>query len=194
MKNLKAIALVLSLILSTNTFAEILPIEASTFEFNIKTLRMSREKEEKLFGAVEVLRAVFGSEEFREAILNHTYRGRRTFANNKGLTNAQIYQKIMDGVERLYPKNNNAMDLQVELYTDNFSKTLGFTRSNSQTVYINTKYFNKNNAIKIASNLTHEWLHKLGFTHAVHKCHARQNSVPYAVGYIVKAIAEKLGY
>ncbi|HXH32597.1 MAG TPA: hypothetical protein VNJ01_17500 [Bacteriovoracaceae bacterium] len=194
MRNVRILAIIFGLIVSTGSSAEILPVEASTFEFNIRTPKLSREKEEKLLSAVDVLRAVYGSDEFRNGILNHKYKGRRTFSNNKGLSNAQVYQKIMDGVERLYPLKNNAMDLEVELFTNNFSKVLGFTRSNSSTIFINTKYFNKNTAAKIASNLTHEWLHKLGFTHPVNKCLSRRNSVPYAVGYLVKTISKKLGY
>jgi hypothetical protein len=38
----------------------------------------------------------------------------------------------------------------------------------------------------------HEWLHKIGFSHAVKDTPERIYSVPYAIGYIVKGIAREM--
>lgn len=176
------------------TFGEarsFVPAEAYTFDFNIKTIRMSRMKEQKIYEAVEILRMVFSSPEFKRRILRHRFNGRYRFAKNKGLTNRQIYYRILNGMERLYPYQNNAMDVEIELYSDYTSNVLGFTRPRSRRIWMNTKYFNRNTPVQIASNLTHEWLHKLGFDHERHRCWSRKYSVPYAVGYIVRDLAKK---
>lgn len=167
------------------------PTEAFTFDFNIKTVKMTRLKEAKLYESVELLRKVFASPEFKEKILKHRFKGRRTFHMNNGLSNNQIYRKILEGVERLYPYHNNAMDVEIELYSDFKSNVLGFTRPRTKRIWMNMKYFNKHTPSEVASNLTHEWLHKLGFDHERERHPDRKYSVPYAVGYIVKEIARE---
>jgi hypothetical protein len=54
---------------------------------------------------------------------------------------------------------------------------------------MNRKYFNKFRPYQVADNMMHEWLHKIGFSHAVKSTPERPYSVPYAVSYIVKGIA-----
>lgn len=168
------------------------PTEAFTFDFNIRTVNMSPLKQEKLYSSIELLQYVFASEEFKERILNHQFEGRRTFYMNKGLTNREIYEKILSGIEKLHPEENNAMDVEIELYSDFESKVLGYTYPRSKRIWMNTKYFNKHTAPEVAGHLTHEWLHKLGFDHERERNEDRKYSVPYAVGYIVKELAREL--
>jgi hypothetical protein len=183
------IILSLSLFLFIQNASAIVPIDAYTFDFNIKTIRMGRMKEDKLYRSVDLLRQIFASPEFKERILRHKYRGRYAFAQNKGLTNSQIYKKILEGVEVLHPIDNNAMDVEVELYSDYKSTVLGFTRPSTRRIWMNTKYFNRHTSGQLAANLTHEWLHKLGFDHERNWCWGRKYSVPYAIGYIVRDLA-----
>lgn len=178
------------LLFSFKSFAEV-PIAAHTFEFNVRLLRMEPEKKDKVYDAIDILRKVFSSREFRRKILNHRYNGRKAFANNRGMSNLEIYHAILAGVERLRPNRNNAMDLEIELYTDHDSKVMGYTRPSSKRIWINTKFFNRNSPAKIAANLTHEWLHKLGFDHDYKTTKRRQYSVPYAIGYIVRELAKR---
>lgn len=167
------------------------PEKAFTFDFNVRTYRMSRMKEAKMDRALNILKRVFSSSEFKRRILQHRYRGRRSFAQNRGLSNYQIYHKILDGVERLRPFRNNAMDVEIELYTDYQSTVLGYTYPRSKRIWMNSKYFNRHTPGKVAAHLVHEWLHKLGFDHDYKRTHRRKYSVPYAVGYIVRDLAKK---
>lgn len=187
---MRSLFLIFLLLFSSLTFAEV-PNEAYTFEFNVKLIRMSRIKEEKVDEAIDLLRKIISSREFRKRILNHRYNGRKAFANNRGMSNAQIYKSILDGVERLKPYRNNAMDLELELYTDHDSRVMGYTRPKSRRVWMNTKFFNRHTPAKVASNLTHEWLHKIGFDHDYKFTWKRRYSVPYAIGYIVRDLARK---
>jgi hypothetical protein len=190
---MKVLTTILFLFMTIEGQASILiPQNAYTFDFNVKTFKMSRMKEEKLLASIDLLRQVFSSPEFKHKIFRHRFREKYAFAQNRGLTNAQIYRKILSGVEKLYPYDNNAMDVEIEMYSDYESKVLGFTRPSTKRIWMNTKYFNKHTKAEVASHLTHEWLHKLGFDHERERCHDRKYSVPYAIGYIVKEIAGKL--
>lgn len=168
------------------------PSEAYTFDFNVKTSRVSRYKENKLLDAVDLLREVFASEEFKTRILNHRFRGKYRYAYNKGLSNRQIYNKILKGREELYPYINNAMDVEVGFFTNHKSIVIGYTWPRSKKIWMNTKYFNRFETEEIASHLFHEWLHKLGFGHERKRTHDRQFSVPYAVGNIALDIAREI--
>lgn len=112
--------------------------------------------------------------------------------DNDGYTNAQIYQKILDASEFLNKGNNNTMDIEVEIYTNNFTSTVGYTYESSKRIYVNTKFFNYYTPANVAGNLFHEWLHKVGFDHASSYSVARDSSVPYAVGYILERLAQRI--
>lgn len=172
--------------------SDIVPVEAYTFEFNIKAVNLNPVKEDKLYEAINLLSQVMASPEFKHKIINHKFGKRFRFARNKGLSNLEIYERILSGVEELIPIENNAMDVEIALYSDYDSTVLGFTRPSTKRIWMNTKYFNRHNAAELASHLTHEWIHKLGFDHEDHRTPARKYSVPYAVGYIVRDLAKAI--
>ncbi|HXH74868.1 MAG TPA: hypothetical protein VNJ08_07875 [Bacteriovoracaceae bacterium] len=174
-------------------FPLMIPNEAFTFNFNVRMFEMSRMKQEKILAALELIRYVLSTDEFRQGVLKHSYNGRRKFAYNKGLTNTQIYKKILMGAEYLHPYNNNTMDLEVELYTNKKSKTVGYTKTRSFRIWMNTKYFNERSSAEIAGTIVHEWLHKLGFAHEVEASPFRKYSVPYAIGKLIRNLAEEAG-
>lgn len=168
------------------------PSEAYSFDFNIKMHDMSFEREEKIYESVELLRLVFSSPDFRDRILNHKFNGKKAFAWNNGLSNKQIYEKILNGSEKLDPRANNAMDVEIDLFTDMNSIVLGYTKTQTKKIWMNTKYFNnKTTAVYLGSHLMHEWLHKLGFGHQKKRSEDRQYTVPYAIGNIVNELGNK---
>ena len=169
------------------------PSEAYTFDFNIKVHDMNSEREEKIFESVELLRRIFASHEFKTRILNHRFNGKKAFAWNKGLSNQEIYQRILGGVEKLEPERNNAMDVEIDLFTDMNSNVLGYTKTQTKKIWMNTKYFNAETTnVELSSHLMHEWLHKLGFGHERKRCQDRVYTVPYAIGYIVRDLAKEM--
>lgn len=167
-----------------------LPTEAYTFDTNIEYLNATSTQAAKLDQAVEIIKKVVATEEFRDKILNHTYNGVKTFVDNAGYSNAQIYQKILDGAEKLKTAKNNTMDMQVELYYA-ATTTVGYTYPNVTKIWVNTKYFNTNSVTSVAANLFHEWLHKVGFGHASTYSVSRDYSVPYAIGRMVGSIGKQ---
>ncbi len=164
-----------------------LPNEAYTFDTNLDFVNATATDLEKFNQAIELIKRVVATEEFRAAVINHTYNGVKTFVDNGGFKNSEIYQKILDGAETLQPLKNNTMDMEVELYYA-ATTTVGYTNSGTTRIWVNTKYFNSNSIGGVAANLVHEWLHKLGFRHAVSYSVSRDYSVPYAVGRMISRI------
>ncbi len=180
---------ILSVTFAFNSQASV-PTAAYTFDTNVKTYNMTSAQEKKISDAERKIKNIVATDAFRNAILNHTYNGKKTFVDNKGLTNAQIYAKILAAAEIKYPSKNNRMDLGVKLYFDN-STTIGWTNPSITYINMNKKYFNKYNASQVSSNMMHEWMHKLGFGHAVNYSTKRNYSVPYAIGSIIMRLASK---
>lgn len=168
------------------------PNDAITFETNITTYKFTNAGERKIDKAAALIKEVIASEEFKKKVLNHKVDGKKRFVDNQGLTNSQIYKRILAGSEKLKPGKDNEMDLEVQLYTDNSSNTVGYTYPSRNRVWMNSKYFNKNTPALVTTNMVHEWLHKLGFKHSAKSTPTRKYSVPYAVGYIVRDLAKKL--
>jgi hypothetical protein len=145
----------------------------------------------KILATKTKLDRVLASKAFYQAVMNHTYGGRRTFANSEGLSNEQIYDRIQLGKEILSRQIDRMMNLELEAYYDN-SDVVGRTFTNSRTIYVNRKFYDKYTSSQIARNLMHEWLHKVGFSHDANPTSRRPYSVPYAIGSIVERLARKM--
>jgi hypothetical protein len=169
----------------------VIPQAALNFNVNLKMdSSFDGAQQDKIHQAAELIRKVVASEEFKDAILNFTYAGKKAFVDNNGLSNAQVYKKILEGSEKLTPGIDNEMDLSLELYKAN-NIVVGYTTPNALKVNMNAKFFNANPAYKVTTNMMHEWLHKIGFDHAFNATPSRPYSVPYAVGYLVARLAVK---
>lgn len=166
-----------------------LPPQAYSFDTNIVQVNFTTAQEDKYNKAIEIVKLVVATEKFRNDVLNFTYAGQKAFIDNKGKTNAQIYQTILDAAETLQPTKNNTMDLEVELYYAATS-VVGYTNASTKRIWVNTKFFNTYKENSVAGNLFHEWLHKLGYGHASAATATRPYSVPYAIGYIMGNIGK----
>lgn len=166
-----------------------LPDLAFTLSSKIEFYYFTMTEEEKMAKAIEIIKLVVATDEFRRRVLNHTYGGQKTFVDNAGLSNAQIYQKILEGAEKLQPARNNRIDAEVELYYE-ASSIIGYTYASSRRIWVNRKYFNVYTPAGVAHNLFHEWMHKLGFTHSSKWTPSREYSVPYSLGYLVGEIGK----
>jgi hypothetical protein len=169
-----------------------LPSELKLFGANVSFYNFTSTDMDKVHEALIFIQRIVRTEEFRNRVMSHRFEGRLAFANNNGLTNAQIYQKIVDGVELLKPEKNHAMDLELELYTNNFSSTVGYTYPHTLRIWMNRRFFNRYSAEEVARNIFHEWTHKLGFDHDSSATARRPYSVPYALGSIIQEMAFKL--
>jgi hypothetical protein len=184
----KILSLALTSVLVSQTVLAEVPTQALTFDSNVTITNATSEMTEKIRVAEELIKRVVATEEFRSRVIGFTYNGQRTYVDNGGYTNEQIYQKILDGAETLNKIADNQMDIDIEMYYASTS-TVGYTYSNTPKIYANTKFYDGYSPATITGNMTHEWLHKLGFTHASSYSTSRDSSVPYAIGYIMRTIA-----
>jgi hypothetical protein len=165
---------------------------ALSWEADLNLVNFNTSQEQKIRNAVAIIKKVIISQEFKRKVLNFEYNGDKKFVDNHGLTNEEIYNMIFEGAEKIgNMSKNNAMNVELELYHQK-TNTIGYTYPNTVRIWINKKYFSKYSPIKVADNLMHEWMHKLGFTHATKWSRERDHSVPYAVGYIIEELAGKL--
>lgn len=167
------------------------PAAALSFKTNVEYLSGFDSADEiKYDKAVALVKKVVATEAFRTAVLNHTYGGEKTFVQNNGLTNAQVYQSILDAAEKLTPSKNNTLDVGVKLYYENNS-VVGYTSTGITYINVNTKFFDTYAINSVAANLFHEWLHKVGYGHDASATARRPYSVPYAIGSIIRTIGAK---
>ncbi|HXH30687.1 MAG TPA: hypothetical protein VNJ01_07725 [Bacteriovoracaceae bacterium] len=168
------------------------PAAALSWDADIYMVNFDSTQEGKIQSAVELIKKVVASKVFKDRVLDYTYNGKKQFVDNGGFTNAQIYQKLLDGAENMGNRTkNNTMDVELELYYENTS-TIGYTYPNTARIWMNKKFFNNYSATEVADNLMHEWVHKLGFSHAMKWSKKRDHSVPYAIGYLVEELAGTL--
>jgi hypothetical protein len=178
--------------IKTSHSSEEVPPLALSWEADVYLANFNSQQEEKIKHAVAIIKKVIALKEFRDRILNFTYKGVNNFFDNEGMTNTEVYQKLLEGAERIgNTSKNNTLNVELELYHQS-TNTIGYTYPNTARIWMNTKYFNKYTPVKVADNLMHEWMHKIGFTHAVRWSKDRDHSVPYAVGYLIEELAEKL--
>ena len=143
-----------------------------------------------LDASFDVLERVVNSETFKERVLNfRNAQGERAFASNNGKTNEEIYEIFMEGREKLLQDTPGEMNLYLKRYNKWWSKVIGWTNGNINTIHLNWKFYKNYEPNNIASNLAHEWTHKIGFDH---KSAAEHDSAPYAIGYIVEELARKM--
>lgn len=187
-RKLSVMTFAYALFVFTQTANAAVPTLAMTFDTNVRTYGMTSSQEAKIQKAEYKIRKVIGSEAFRTKVLNFTYNGKKQFNNNNGLTNSQIYTKILNGMENFLKSNNNAMDLNIKVYYEN-SSTVGYTTTTSSYINMNQKFFNTYTSNQVTRNMMHEWLHKIGFGHAVSYSTSRDYSVPYAIGKIMEQLA-----
>lgn len=180
-------------LISEDEQAATVPNLGLTFDTNATMVGFSREQEDKVERALELIKRIVASEKFRGMVLNKTYLGKKQYVDNDGLSNKAIYNKILVAAEKLGDTSrNNTMDVELELYLDNSSIALGYTYPSVKRIWMNKKYFNNFQPYQVAGNLFHEWLHKLGFNHAVKASDSRTHSIPYAIGYMIRDMAKEL--
>jgi hypothetical protein len=172
------------------------PIDSdSDLAFTVSLVMHNFDAASKVKGlaAKEAIEAIFNSEEFRQRVLHFRYNGAEQFADNKGLSNQEIYDRLMVGAEVLNGVADAQMDIDITLYHSSWfgRHTVGYTTGDSPKIYSNTRFFYNFTPADVAGNWSHEWVHKMGFGHDHNNTAKRPYSVPYAIGYIVRDMARQ---
>ncbi|MGE3608627.1 MAG: hypothetical protein AB7I27_03485 [Bacteriovoracaceae bacterium] len=149
---------------TTSTSTDPAPVEASTFDTNISTAGLDADQDMEVQKASEIIKLVVSSQEFKDRVLNHTVNGVKTFLNNNGLTNEQIYQKILEAAENDNLTKNNVMDLAFELIPQKTTSRIYRIISGIKKIFFFLNLFSNTTPAGIAQNLFQQWLGKMGFS------------------------------
>lgn len=145
----------------------------------------------KVLDSYSIIEAVMNSNEFKEKVINFkSSTGTRSYTSNRGMSNEQVYEFLMQGKELVGGETTlGEMNFDVRRYYRGWSKVIGYTNpGKTNTININGRFYSRYTLTQITSNMVHEWIHLKGFFHDSAKDH---DSVPYAVGYIAEELAEK---
>lgn len=112
---------------------------------------------------------------------------------NDGKTPEDVYTNLKLGRETLSGDADYDADvfLDVDLRWNN-GNVIGYTYPNTQWQWIYRKIITNWDEADIASNIAHEWAHKMGYDHAYKWHETRQYTVPYAFGYKIGDIATRM--
>ena len=150
-----------------------------SFGVVIKDTNYLPSQKAKLAEAIKHLEDIFNSQEYKAELL------KRKLTSTNGRSNLEVFNHIMTGKEDLSKTANQQMDLTVEMYNKKFSKVIGYTTPSSLIVYTNRKFHDNYKACDVASNLGHEWTHKMGYGH---KSASDWTSVPYQHSTLIRIL------
>jgi hypothetical protein len=157
-----------------------------------KATNFSLSELKKLKEVLPVLEKAINSNEFKKWCVEYDFEN----AYDNRMNGNQIYIKLMTGAEVLDPKEDKEMDIDLTIYTVPWygrgKNVIGYTYPSTMRTWVNRKFFSSYTIAGIAGNLAHEWCHKIGFDHSFYWTSTRSTSVPYAVGYKVEELCERI--
>lgn len=141
---------------------------------------------EMLMTAAMLMETGLNSPQFYKAVTDPKLK--LEFTN--GLDNCQVFNRISSGATDLEPQQDSTANLKVEIYHSRFSRTIGYTYSNTTWQWFNRRFLwpTKTGMRSLASNLLHEYCHKCGFGHQS-RGYTRFN-VPYYYGDTLEKVLE----
>lgn len=151
----------------------------------VRALKYSPEELKRLDRILDLFLSSVNSVDFRERILDH-----EKFITKHNLSNAEIYQTIMDANEE--GANGGVdeeadLDLTLDLRTS--SDVIGFSKDGRIFTFRNL--FHQLEIATLAGHYSHEFCHTLGFADPADMSKIHLN-VPYEVGNIIENISNSL--
>jgi len=135
--------------------------------------------------AMNVMRHVVISEEFQGRVLEALF----TYTEDNPL---EIYKKFISGKDLYESLEDKEMDVEVTIYYNKWTNTVGYTYPNTRRTWMNMKYFNTHEyemMAKMINNVVHEYMHNIGYGHPFNWTKTRDESVPYLYGRIAGEVA-----
>ena len=130
---------------------------------------------------------IYNSVEFKDQVL------RANFKETNGKSNKEIYEYFMSGGSK-FDEKDGEVDFKLIFYSEN-DGAYGYTYSNTDKIWINARFYDRDqdgkidgNALKphsLVNTITHEYLHNLGFNHF----NGFDDTVPYEFGDIAGRLA-----
>lgn len=154
-------------------------------------------QKELMANAINKFEQVMNTEALKQEIINFSCSLGDRFENNAGMTNQQVYEKIMTAAEEYKPDQDYTANLHLVLVRKRkpwFTRypAIGYGRPGQAKIYTYTWWFNQAKDYEYAGHIAHEWAHKIGFDHSFKPTKTRRFSVPYALGDIVEKLARDI--
>ena len=79
------------------------------------------------------------------------------------------------------------VDLELATYNNSFTSAIGYGKEGESTIYLNIKFLKHldlgdyESLMNLGSLITHEFSHKVGFSHEFRSTKKRDNSLPYVI-------------
>lgn len=168
------------------------------FSVNIQYLSGYDESQEKFVkSAMGKFEKAMNSDLLKQKIIGFAGISGGGFEENTGLTNQQVYEKLMSGSEAYMPAANFSADLFLVLREADVPPLLsyppiGFGLPGTKEIITYSWWFNTASEARYAGHIAHEWSHKVGFNHSFDFTPTRQFSVPYAFGNIIEELTENM--
>ena len=163
------------------------------FKITIESVKRYGNYENKARHAVALFAKVFNMPQFKDKVLHFTWDDDLTFADSSGLTNPQVFNKLISGPEIA----NTGLSYHAHINLRVYGKILPFLYpilfTSPDNNLINTKWdFIKSSTLpELAGHYAHEYCHCLGFEHDFDETDRRAFSVPYSIGNIVTMLSKK---
>lgn len=109
---------------------------------------------------------------FKQGIINSCL-----FSNTNGLSNGEIYHKVIDYTWKISTCSYESND-----------DTVGYTKD--CTTYINKMFLNREDVGFLAGHVAHELMHVMGFFHSWKNDESDAKTVPYRIGSIVRNLSD----
>jgi hypothetical protein len=151
------------------------PVTLTTINVS-QAYNFTQSERDLLDQAVVMMHVVINGDCFKQRMLSSS------MTETQDLSNQQVYEKILAG-GTFWKDPDHVWDLQIALYYNWLSKTIGYVNSGDPTLYLNTKFYS--DAIGVGSVLSHEYSHEEGFTHYG----VLYTSVPYTINHVFELCA-----
>lgn len=176
----------------------------TNFEFPI--FRVTTEKiqgknsiqEEKMKKALLIFEKVMNDKSFQEDLQKLTFHFDIEDDPNRNLTTSQIVKTLYEAKEHYSTKPDNNAQIYWYIQKRNFfsnlfkgCSTIGYGEETEKEINTYTCFINRADLPELAGHISHEWSHKIGFAHKQKRHNRRNETVPYAFGYLVRKHAKK---
>jgi hypothetical protein len=115
---------------------------------------------------------------------------------NANMTPLQVATKLMDGAEVYKTDIDHTANLHwfIEFHRKPLrflhpDPPIGYGDPGKISIYTYSWFFDEGDIAGITGHIAHEWSHKVGFDHDPNNHPGRENTVPYAFGYMVEQYA-----
>lgn len=154
------------------------PLPSGTPIFSIKTATgYSKAERERLNVAIDYANIILPSKCARD------FMTKRALIQTNGKTRDQVMDDLLKA----------PYAFQLELYYAN-NRVVGFTNpAPYQIIHQNRKFYAGSHPVDIASNLIHEYSHKVGYDHSYNPNASRPYSVPYSLNAMTEECGVQMG-